>query len=92
MRSTISRPFDKKLEVNMMTNALQELVNKVFSDQKARTEFEKDPETVIARFRLSEPERNAVLATQMKLGLAAAGGVRLDQAVDPIILWSGPVP
>jgi len=76
----------------METKALQELVKKVFSDQKTRVEFENDPEKVIARFKLTEMERSAVLATQRKLGLAAAGGVKLDQAVDPTIFWSAPVP
>jgi hypothetical protein len=76
----------------METKRLQELVKKVFSDQKTRVEFEKDPEKVIARFKLTEPERSAVLATQMKLGLAAAGGVKLDEAVDPAIIWNSPIP
>ena len=76
----------------METKALQELVKKVFSDQKTRVEFENDPEKVIARFKLTEMERSAVLATQRKLGLAAADGVKLDQAVDPTIFWSAPVP
>jgi hypothetical protein len=76
----------------MKTNALQELVNKVFSDQRTRIEFENDPEKVIARFRLSEPERRAVLATQLKLGLATAGGAELQETDDPTIFWNAPVP
>lgn len=76
----------------METRALRELIKKVFSDQKTRVEFEKDPEKVVARFKLSEQERNAVLATRMKLGLAAADGVQLDQAVDPAIFWNTPTP
>jgi hypothetical protein len=76
----------------METKRLQELVKKVFSDQKTRVEFEKDPEKVIARFKLTEPERSAVLATQMKLGLAAAGGVKLDEAAGPAIIWNSPIP
>ncbi len=76
----------------METRALQELVKKVFSDQKTRVEFENDPEKVIARFKLTGAERNAILATRMKLGLATAGEVKLDEAIDPSIIWSAPIP
>ena len=76
----------------METKALQDLVKKVFSDEKTRVEFENDPEKVVSRFKLTDPEKRAVLATQMKLGLAMAGGTKLDEAVDPSILWSSPIP
>ncbi len=76
----------------METRALHELVKKIFSDEKTRIEFKDDPERVITRFRLTEPERNAVLATETKLGLATEGGLSLDEAVDPTILWNSPIP
>lgn len=76
----------------METRALQELVKKIFSDEKTMVEFKNDPEKVITRFRLTEPERKAVLVTETKLGLATAGGPILDEAVDPTILWNSPIP
>ena len=76
----------------METRALQELVKRVFSDEKMMIEFRNDPAKVMTRFRLTEAERKAVLATETKLGLATAGGPSLDEAIDPTILWNSPIP
>lgn len=66
----------------MESKGLQELVKKVFGDTITKSEFEHDPESVVARFHLTEPERKAVLAT--------ATGPGVD--IDPLILWNSPVP
>ncbi len=66
----------------MERNGLQDLVKKVFGDEETRAQFASDPERVIARFQLTEPERKAVLAT--------ATGPGIDE--DPVIFWNSPVP
>lgn len=57
----------------MESQALRELVKKVFGSEDSRRQFVKDPEGVIARFALTNEEKRAVLSTHARLGLAAAG-------------------
>ncbi len=75
----------------MESGKLQELIKKVFTDEKTRSEFANDPEQVMSRYSLSETEKKAVLSTHMKLGLVTAGST-LETEVDPLGLWSSPVP
>jgi len=72
----------------MESKGLQELVKKVFGDEKTKSEFMADPKRVMSRFSLTETEKKAVLATHMKLGLVTAGSVQLDEAVGPLGLWT----
>jgi hypothetical protein len=71
----------------MATGALQELVKKVFGDEKTKAEFMSNPNSVMSRFLLTEEEKKAVLATHAKLGLVTAGSQQLDTVVDPMIMW-----
>ena len=71
----------------MESKGLQELVKKVFGNEKTKSEFMADPNKVMSRFSLTETERKAVLATHMKLGLVT-GSVQLDEAVGPLGLWT----
>jgi hypothetical protein len=38
------------MEEKMKTHALQELVKKIFGDEKTKQEFEKDPDSVLAHW------------------------------------------
>lgn len=76
----------------MEGRGLQELVKRVFSDEKTKEEFTADPNLIISRFSLSESEKRAVLATHMKLGLVTAGSSRLETITRPTTLWSSPTP
>ena len=71
----------------MVTGALGQLVSSIFSDERARAEFEIDPEKTMSRFELTESEKRAVLATRMRLGLVTAGGPKLDEVIGPISVW-----
>ena len=71
----------------METKALQELVKKVFGDEKTKAEFMSDPHNVMSRFSLTEEEKKAVLVTHAKLGLVTAGSVQLDETIGPLSLW-----
>jgi hypothetical protein len=55
----------------MKTQALQEMVHKIFSDEKTRARFMACPESVISRFALTGEEIKAVLSTY-KTGLAGS--------------------
>ena len=72
----------------MEGKGLRELVKRVFSDEATRREFTDDPETVMSRFSLSGPEKKAVLATHMRLGLVTAGPQGLEASTDPTSFWS----
>ena len=56
----------------MKSQALQELVKKIFSDEKTRQQFESNPDSVLAQFTLTEQEKKAVLNTHTKLGLVTS--------------------
>ena len=72
----------------MKSQALQELVKKIFSDEKTKHQFLKDPDSVLAQFNLTEQERKAVLKTHAKLGLATADSQQLEAVLDPMGIWN----
>ena len=65
----------------MKSQALQELVKKIFGDEKTKSEFMSNPDSVLARFNLTETEKKAVLKTHAKLGLATSGSQQLESAI-----------
>jgi hypothetical protein len=71
----------------MESRSLQDLVKKVFSEEKTRTEFMTDPESVISRFTLTAHEKQAVLATRSRLGLVNGSSPTLDATIEPLIFW-----
>jgi hypothetical protein len=76
----------------MKSQALQELVKKIFGDEKTRREFQKDPESVLARYNLTEQEKKAVLNTNAKLGLVATGSGQLEATLKANEGWWSPAP
>lgn len=56
----------------MKSQALQELVKRIFSDEQTRLQFESDPDSVLARYSLTEEEKRAVRNTHLKLGLVTS--------------------
>ena len=76
----------------MKSQALQELVKKIFSDEKTRLQFESNPDSVLAQFNLTEQEKKAVLNTHAKLGLVTRDSQQLEAALDPTFIWFAPVP
>ena len=72
----------------MKSQALQEMVKKIFSDEKTKQQFLKDPESVVDQFKLTEQEKKAVLSTHAKLGLATADSRQLEAVLDPLGIWS----
>jgi thiamine biosynthesis lipoprotein ApbE len=76
----------------MKSQALQEMIKKIFSDEKAKLQFMSNPESVLAQFNLSEQEKKAVLNTHAKLGLATADSQQLEAALEPTMEWLAPEP
>jgi len=76
----------------MKSQALQQFVKKVFSDEKTRLEFESNPDKVLARFNLTEQEKKAVLITHAKVGLTTSDSPALEAALDPTGMWFVPSP
>ena len=76
----------------MKSQALQELVKKIFGDEKTKHEFQKDPDSVLARFNLTEQEKKAVLKTHAKLGLVTSDSEQLEATLDATIGWVAPMP
>ena len=76
----------------MKSQAMQELVKKIFSDEKTRTQFESNPSSVLSQFDLTEQEKKAVLNTHAKVGLVTSDSPTLEAALDPATIWSAPTP
>ena len=71
----------------MESRSLQELVKRVFSEEKTRTEFMTNPDSVLSRFSLTDQEKRAVLATHSKVGLVSGGSIALDTTIEPLVFW-----
>ena len=76
----------------MKSDALRELVKKIFGDEKTKHQFLKDPDSVLAQFNLTEQEKKAVLNTHTKLGLVTSDSQQLEAVLDPTDIWHAPSP
>jgi hypothetical protein len=76
----------------MKSQSLQQLVKKIFGDEKTRLQFISNPESVISQYSLTEQEKKAVLNTYDGVGLVSSSSSQLEAAIDPNINWFAPVP
>lgn len=76
----------------MKSQALQELVKKLFGNEKTKAQFMSDPDSVLSQFSLTEQEKKAVLTAYAKLGLVTSDSQQLDAALGPTIIWHTPTP
>ena len=76
----------------MKSQVLQELVKKIFGDEKTKHEFQKDPDSVLAQYNLTEQEKRAVLKTHAKLGLVASGSEQLEATLAANNGWMNRMP
>lgn len=82
----------KRGKSQIKSQAIQELVKRIFSDEKTKRQFLKDPDTVLTQFNLTEQEKKAVLNTYTKLGLVTSGSQQLEAALEATSDWFSPVP
>jgi|WetSurMetagenome_2_1015567.scaffolds.fasta_scaffold134225_2 hypothetical protein len=71
----------------MASKSVQELVKKLFSEEETRAQFEKDPESILARFSLSDKDKRSMLATYKRIGLANKGSTSMEATIEPLIFW-----
>ena len=76
----------------MKSPMLQELVSKIFSDEKTRSQFMANPDTVLSQFTLTEQEKKAALNIHAKLGLVTSDSQQLEAVVGPTAIWHAPMP
>jgi hypothetical protein len=76
----------------MKSQALQELVKKIFSDEKTKQQFMSNPESVLSKYSLTEQEKRAVLSAHTKIGLVTSDSPQLEAAIKPNITWWAPSP
>ena len=76
----------------MKSQALQQFVKKIFSDEKTRKEFESNPDKVLSQFNLTEREKKAVLTTNAKIGLATSNSMALEATLESTGEWWAPTP
>ncbi len=72
----------------MKSQALQEMIQKIFSDEETKAQFVKDPESIISHYSLTESEKKAVLSTHARLGLVASDSATLTMEYGPLAFWS----
>jgi lipase chaperone LimK len=71
----------------MKSQALQEMVKKIFSDEKTKQQFKRIQMTIISQYKLTEHEKTAVLNTYGRLGLATSNSGQLAATVEPMLIW-----
>jgi hypothetical protein len=71
-----------------MKSQLQELIKKVFSDEKTRADFMANPDNVMSGFKLSRNEKDALLKSHSKFGLVTSNSAHLDAAIDIETDWA----
>ena len=71
----------------MKSQALQELVRKIFSDEEIKSQFLANPDGVLAKFPLTWEEKKAVLKTHARIGLLNSDSAQLEAIIEPYEKW-----
>jgi len=75
-----------------MKSQLDELVKKIFGEEKTRLQFQSDPEKIMAQYDLSDQEKKAVLLTNVNFGLVTSGSTQLEATLKADEGWGAPMP
>ncbi len=68
----------------MNSQALQDLVKRIFADEETKRQFTADPRGFLATTDLTDEEKKAVLSTQARLGLVTSSG---QVQAGPMAFW-----
>lgn len=71
----------------MKSQALQNLIKNIFTDEDAKLKFISNPDSVVSQYKLTKQEQKAVLAAYKKMGLITADSQQFDIVVDPYGTW-----
>jgi hypothetical protein len=70
----------------MESQALKDLVKKLFSDQQSKQQFLSDPDSILSQFALTSAEKEAVLSRRARLALATPDG-QMETGAEPMFAW-----
>ena len=65
----------------MKSPELQRLVKKIFGDEKIKSQFMSNPDSVLSQFALTDQEKRAALNTHAKMGLVTGDSQQLEAAI-----------
>jgi len=71
----------------MKSQALQDLVSKIFSDEKTKQQFISNPNSILSQFSLTEREKKAVLKAHAKLGTGTYDSKQFEKAIHTNEMW-----
>jgi hypothetical protein len=71
----------------MESDALWNLVKKIFGDENTKARFKENPDSVLSQFALTEQEKKAVLSTYFKAGLVTGISPQLETMIEPMDFW-----
>jgi hypothetical protein len=87
MKMMLNRNEYPKKESKMKSQALQNLVKSIFSDEQTRQQFISNPDSILSRFSLTESEKKAVMSMHTKIGLASSDSGQLEAVLRPLAWW-----
>ena len=77
----------------MKSQALQQMVKRIFGDAQTKQQFLADPHSIMSGFSLTGPEKKAVLKVHDQLGLVSSGSTQMEAVLKPTVnWWSAPLP
>ena len=76
----------------MKSQAVKQLVKKIFSDEKIKQQFLSNPEMFLSQYSLSEQEIKAVLSVHSKVGIVTSDTPQMEAAIKPNITWFSGTP
>jgi hypothetical protein len=71
----------------MASQAVQELVKKIFGDDRTKLQFISDPESFLSQSGLTEQEKRAMMDTHTELGLVESNSGQLKASIGPMSGW-----
>ena len=71
----------------MKSQALHDLVKRIFNDEKTRQQFVANPDSINSQNTLTEQEKKAVQSTSKKLGVTTGNSQQLEATVEPLDFW-----
>ena len=71
----------------MSLKAVKSLVKKTFSDSKFKESLIKDPGKTLAKFDLTDEEKDAIINVHTSVGVVGGNAAALDALIKPMASW-----
>ena len=72
----------------MSLKAVKAIVKKTFLDSKFKKSLTEDPSKALAKFDLTEAEKDAIINVHTSVGVVGGDSVALQATVDPMASWN----